>query len=127
MPQRHAPRGPLKLHDADPMVPVDPMASRCKATNRQGQRCRQPHIAGGTVCRFHGGAAPQVIEAARVRLFKLQHPAIDALQWLITQRDFPSAAMSAAKDVLDRTEGKPMEQVALQHSGGLTITHEMPE
>ena len=82
----------------------------CTATNRQGKRCGKSPIPGGTVCRMHGGAAPQVMEAAAKRLFKLQHPALDALQWLVTQRDFPSATMSAVKDILDRTEGKPIEK-----------------
>jgi hypothetical protein len=55
---------------------------------------------------------------------RLQFPALNALEWLITQRDFPSAAMSAAKDIMDRTEGKPAERVAMEHSGGLVIRHE---
>lgn len=33
-----------------------------------GQRCTKPPIRGGTVCAKHGGAAPQVREAARRRL-----------------------------------------------------------
>jgi hypothetical protein len=51
------------------------------------------------------------------RLRALAHPAVDALQWLITQRDFPSAAYSASRDVLDRTEGKPAETVDMNLSG----------
>lgn len=112
---KHAPRGPIKSRD--PMASPDPMAGKCTATNRQGKRCTQPHIAGGTVCRFHGGSAPQVKQAALERLRALQHPAIDALEWLITQRDFPSASYSASRDVLDRTEGKPTESVDLNVSG----------
>lgn len=100
---------------------------RCTAHNRQGRQCGKPPIPGGTVCRMHGGAAPQVKEAAMARLRALQHPAIDALEWLIRQKDFPSAAYAAARDVLDRTEGKPHESVAVEHSGALVIRHEMPE
>jgi hypothetical protein len=66
---------------------------------------------------MHGGAAPQVKEAARARLLKLQHPAIDALAWLIGQKEFPSAAYAAARDVLDRTEGKPAESVDMNITG----------
>lgn len=51
------------------------------------------------------------------RLRALQHPAIDTLDWLIRQRDFPSAAMSAVRDVLDRTEGKAPESMSLEISG----------
>ena len=98
---------------------------RCSAHSKvhKGQ-CKRPAIPGGTVCRYHGGAAPQVKQAAMERLRALQHPALDALDWLLKQRDFPSAAMSAAKDVLDRTEGKPAETVAMAHSGKVVIEHE---
>lgn len=46
----------------------DPKAGQCTATAKsRGQRCTQPAIAGGTVCRFHGGSAPQVRDAAERR------------------------------------------------------------
>lgn len=100
---------------------------KCTATNRQGKRCGKPPIAGGTVCRMHGGAAPQVKLKAMERLMALQHPAIDRLTKLIDQEAFPTVAYAASRDVLDRTMGKPKETQALEHSGGITITHEMPE
>jgi hypothetical protein len=37
---------------------------QCGATTRDGGRCKAPAIAGGLVCRRHGGAAPQVALAA---------------------------------------------------------------
>lgn len=44
-------------------------AAHCQATSkRTGQQCRGWAIPGGTVCRIHGGRAPQVQEAARRRL-----------------------------------------------------------
>lgn len=93
-------------------------APRCTAHSKQTkQRCGRSAIPGGTVCRYHGGLAPQVQEAAMARLRKLQHPAIDALAWLIGQKDFPSAAFSAARDVLDRTEGKAAETIAMTVNG----------
>lgn len=42
--------------------------SRCSAHNRRGQPCGRAALAGGTVCRYHGGRAPQVRQAAHVRL-----------------------------------------------------------
>jgi hypothetical protein len=48
------------------LVEIDP--TRCRATSRQGRQCKQPPIPGGTVCRFHGGGAPQVRRAAEERL-----------------------------------------------------------
>lgn len=46
-------------------------ARRCTAHNRQGKPCRQPAVAGATVCRYHGGSAPQVRRAAEVRAAKI--------------------------------------------------------
>lgn len=59
------------------------------------------------------------------RLRALQHPAVDALSWLITQRDFPSAAMSAARDVMDRTEGKAPESMDLRVSGQIDLVTQL--
>ena len=46
--------------------------NQCKATAKgTGERCRRAPIAGGTVCRTHGGAAPQVkAKAARERVLQ---------------------------------------------------------
>ena len=76
---------------------------------------------------MHGGSAPQVKEAAQARLLKLQHPAIDRIAQLIDQKEFPTVAYQASRDILDRTMGKPAESVAVAHSGGIAFTHEMPE
>lgn len=115
-PRKHAPKGPL-FNKRDPIGPPDPMESRCKATNRKGQRCGKPHIPGGTVCRMHGGAAPQVKQAAMARLMALQQPAITRIGQLIEQTAFPTVSYAASRDVLDRTMGKPAETVAVDHSG----------
>ena len=100
-PKRHAPRGRLK---ADPMGKLDLMrAPRCSAHSKQTHLpCRQPAIPGGTVCRYHGGAAPQVKLKAEERLKLLIDPAISRLAQLVDQTEFPSVAIAAVKDVLDR-------------------------
>lgn len=47
--------------------PKDP-DHRCTATSRQtGERCKLPPAKNATVCRFHGGKAPQVRAAGKVR------------------------------------------------------------
>lgn len=115
--KRHAPRGPIK--GSDPLEAGNPMKARCTATNRRGQRCGKPPIPGGTVCRMHGGAAPQVKQKAMERLMALQNPAIDRLSKLIDQEAFPTVAYAASRDVLDRTLGKPGESLNLEHSGSI--------
>ena len=50
------------------MNPV-PLAKRCKATSKgTGQPCKLPPMRGQTVCRKHGGGAPQARAAAAQRL-----------------------------------------------------------
>ena len=122
--QPHAPRGPLvKRH---PISAPDPIRPRCRATNNRGEPCRYSPIPGGAVCRFHGGAAPQVKLAAMDRLRALQNPAIDRLAKLIAQEEFPTVAYAASRDVLDRTLGKPQEQVQ-QIAAVVRVIHELPE
>lgn len=58
------------------MKDVDPMTGRCTATSRTGKRCKLSAIPGGTVCRFHGGAAPQVIRKASERLAEVRDAAL---------------------------------------------------
>ena len=56
-------------------------ANKCTAMSKQAKRrCRQPAIRGGTVCRFHGGAAPQAKLAAKDRIAALVDPAVSQKQ-----------------------------------------------
>lgn len=123
---RHAPRGPVKArHPMDAGHPMDARPDvRCSATNRAGNQCGRRPIPGGTVCVMHGGKAPQVKAAAQKRLDELRPAAIQYLDWLLTQREFPSAGLGAARDVLDRNDGKPRESVAVEHSGGIDVRWE---
>jgi hypothetical protein len=53
--------------------------SRCEATRRDGQRCQAPAVAGGTVCRRHGGGASQVLINARyTQLLEARYGAYEA-------------------------------------------------
>jgi hypothetical protein len=47
-------------------------AVRCSANRTNGQPCRGYAIVGGNVCRAHGGAAPQVRDAANRRVLHAQ-------------------------------------------------------
>lgn len=119
---RHAPKGPIKVK-TDPMGPGHPMTAQCSAHSKQtGARCKQPAIKGGTVCRYHGGAAPQVQKAAMERLKALQQPAVDALEKLLGRDEFPTVQLGAAKAVIDWTEGKATERIEQHVDGALTLT-----
>ena len=84
---------------------------RCTATARTtGLRCRRGAIHGGTVCKKHGGAAPQVKKAARERLEELVHPAIDRIQHDITNHQNGAVGAMSARDLLDRTGFKPVDK-----------------
>jgi hypothetical protein len=127
-PKRHAPRGPIKARD--PLDVPDPLKPRCTArSKRSGVQCKRYPIPGGTVCIMHGGGAPQVQAKAMDRLLAIQFPAIARLAELVSQREYPSTAMAAVKDVLDRTMGKPVESLELTGAKGepLTIRHELSE
>lgn len=63
--------------------------AQCTAKNRKGNRCGGPAIPGGTVCRLHGGAAPQVRAKAQERLADLIDP----------DRALREAAMIAYADI----------------------------
>ncbi len=86
---------------------------QCTAHNRQGNPCGNHAIPYHTVCRYHGGAAPQVKRiAARRELEQLLGPALTRLKGIIDNQKTPPAVLLAAiKDILDRTGYKPVEQV----------------
>jgi len=94
----------------------------CTAVSkRTGHRCKGPAIQGGTVCRMHGGGAPQVKQAALERLMALQHPAIDRMAKLIEQAEFPTVAYQASRDILDRTMGRAHESVSMEVTGTVDV------
>ena len=87
---------------------------QCKATTRQGRRCGGQAIEGAAVCRMHGGAAPQVRNAAQARIVleKLLDPALAELAKLLNQKKVPAAVKRQAIDsILDRNGLKPVHQV----------------
>lgn len=43
---------------------------RCKARNRQGDRCKRAAAPGQMVCKLHGGGSPQAKRSAELRLVK---------------------------------------------------------
>lgn len=59
----------------------------CTATTRAGTRCSNSPIKGATVCRMHGGAAPQVQAKAAERIAATRDTALEALRRLIETGD----------------------------------------
>lgn len=80
--------------------------AQCTAHSKtSGERCKQPSIAGGHVCRYHGGAAPQVRHAAAIRLASLVDPAVARLAKSLKSKS-EAIAFRAVQDVLDRNNMK---------------------
>lgn len=73
----------------------------CSAKRSNGTPCKSAAIRGGTVCRVHGGSAPQVRRKAEERLKALVDPAIVALQEILKDKAHPQR-LAAAKEVLSR-------------------------
>jgi len=96
------------------MVTSEPVArTRCTARSKgTGERCKQSAIAGGTVCRFHGGGAPSVKRKAALRLAALVDPAIATLGREMVKAEKSSDRQRAANSILDRagiTRGQSSE------------------
>lgn len=86
---------------SDPMEGTSPRR-QCTAKNRRGERCEKAPIKGGTVCKTHGGSAPQVRRKAALRLLELVEPAIAVLAREMVNADKSSDRQRAANSVLDR-------------------------
>lgn len=88
---------------------------RCGRRTRSGGTCRQWPIAGGTVCRMHGGSAPQVKQAAEARIKALaEGRALARLEELL-ESPLDSVALAAAKDLLDRAGYAARQRVDVHH------------
>lgn len=86
---------------------------RCRAKLSDGSRqCRNAPIMGGTVCGYHGGAAPQVQASARERLAALVDRAITGLQAALDSGDH-GAVLKAARLVLDRAGYPPAKKLEI--------------
>jgi len=87
-------------------VKNDPVhdGTRCTAKTRSGRGCKNPPILGGTVCRMHGGSAPQVRAAASRRLLAMVLPALARLDAIVRKPETSDAdRLRAIVEVLNRT------------------------
>ncbi len=90
----------------------DGLTCTAKAKSTQEQ-CGNPPVHGCKVCKFHGGAAPQVKAAGAMReMESLVGPVLVELSRIIQDPDVSDTVKFAAcKDILDRCGFKPSIQV----------------
>ncbi|MFH9478051.1 HGGxSTG domain-containing protein [Streptomyces anulatus] len=99
---------------ADPS-PEGPIRRRCKAHKKSGQQCKAAPISGGTVCRVHGGSAPQVKNKAAQRIAEAADPAAAKLVEMLHDKAVPAAVrLGVIKDLLDRAGLKARDTVLLE-------------
>lgn len=115
------PRDPMQPQDqaqphAPPLTDVShvPLRGQAQRVDDQGRQlctahakatggpCNAPAILGGTVCRMHGGSAPQTQDAARRRLAEAADPAAQSLIREATLSEKASDRIRAASEILDR-------------------------
>lgn len=109
---RHAPRGPVKSRD--PLSDPHPLSQKCSAkSKRTGKQCGQWAIPGGTVCKWHGGAAPQVIAKAEQRLEMHYPKAVRVAGELLDRPEFPTVQAQMVKFIVEHKDGRATERVDL--------------
>jgi hypothetical protein len=98
--------------------------AQCTANSKTtGLTCKQPAIPGGKVCRYHGGSAPQVRNAAAARLAAAVDPAVTHLIKAIDNKEHPGVALRAAQDILDRNnmKGENIIRLLMPEGGALPV------
>ena len=100
----------------------DLKGGRCTAHSKTtGDQCGQRAILGGTVCHYHGGAAPQVKAKAAQRWSTHLIPAATRrIGELIEDKGFPSTSFAASKFTLENEFGRPVETVLTATVGNMS-------
>ncbi len=87
---------------------------RCTAhSSRTGKPCKNAAIKGGTVCRYHGGAAKQIRQAARTRLENAADLMAKQLLGMALTADSDQVKLAAIRDALDRAGLRAPSEVVL--------------
>lgn len=80
-----------------------PEPVKCSARKSNGDPCANSPMKGGTVCRSHGGAAPQVMRKAKERLENSAEKMARLLLQMAEDPNVPHAVrLAAIRDALDR-------------------------
>lgn len=105
-----------------------PKPMKCSAHKTSGDPCKAYAIKGGTVCRVHGGSAPQVkakaAERWRARLGEMVDPALDRLEALSEGAQTEAVKLRANDSILDRAGVKIDDDTV---PAGVRIIIEYPE
>lgn len=87
---------------------------RCTAhSSRTGEPCKNAAIKGHNVCRYHGGAAPHIKQAARIRLENAADLMAKQLLGIALTADSDGVKLAAIRDALDRAGLKAPSEVVL--------------
>lgn len=103
-----------------------PAPRMCSAHSKQtGQPCRQHAVPGTTVCHYHGGKSPHVLEAARRRIAEAAPGAVETLIYLSDGGKEGMAVENtvrrmAASDILDRAGVKEASKIDV--TGTIDVT-----
>lgn len=86
----------------------------CTATRRDGQPCTNFARLASTVCRMHGGSAPQVVRAAQVRLLMASDRLMAQLLLIAEDKSEPTPVrLAAIRDALDRAGLGAKQQIEI--------------
>ncbi|HMH94171.1 MAG TPA: hypothetical protein VK586_24205 [Streptosporangiaceae bacterium] len=100
-------------------------ARRCRARRKNGEHCKAFAIAGGYVCRMHGGASPRALHAAYVRRFEADFNrkfASEYARWQREVRDWQVRRILITAELL----GMSPEQVRPGDIGYCRAIHDQP-
>jgi hypothetical protein len=107
-----------KLDTTTQLLPPD-VRDRC--------RCSQPAIAGGMVCKWHGGSLKKVMQAAKDRIMEMVDPALSRQLKIINKGKHEPAVVAAIKDVLDRAGLKKPDEKSIEEGYSDELIAKMAE
>ncbi|MGU3497634.1 hypothetical protein [Mycobacterium sp. C31M] len=88
---------------------------RCTAHRKNGEQCRKWAIYGSTVCKTHGGAAPQVVAKAQQRLREASDRMTQRLLGMAESENIPAyVALQAINSALDRAGVVEQKQMSVE-------------